>query len=550
MTTTATIPAECTTTAAKLAPPKKAPARSVADALAPTKPFVLPAIATGRQMVSVPLAQIIDSPDNPRDNVGDVTGLAASIAAVGLLEPVLLVPAEAYRAGNNQLPDTKDTGKFVLIAGHRRAAACRLLKLTHVDAIVEEGRVGVEARKAMIIENFQRVDLTPLEEAKAFAELQELGVKQDDMAVQVGCSQSHISKRLGLLKLDPKIQAAVDEKALPIADALELGKLTEHGRQVAALEQMTKYRWPAANAVRDQLDRKKADEATAKHRKMLKDKKIEEAKNLQSLFGYQAWQFELKGDELKRHQGKKPGEQMACLVGSISERSGEVQYFCKAKKKCSVYGKAGVSKKSPHEIAAAAEEKQRKLALKARREAAALLGIHGLPQEQLTAFLADQFVEGTDYNMPDARKLAHTWLLQMGFNGLAQNAYSLLESIRAHNDSKKIMARYVATLRVALLEVRASSMNRRWDAGTAQYLYELSIKIPTYSATEWEIAKLEKEAGLVDGREFLRTGALSCRPQPCVECDKEFDPQDLINGDCCGPCYTQIEAEEAAEASK
>ncbi len=160
---------------------------------------------------TIPIGELHPAADNLRAEVGDVTELAASITTAGILEPLIVAVTE--RGTTRQ--------KFTVVTGHRRLAAAKLAGLITVPAIVCEftDRQRVEA---MLIENLQREDLTPLEEAGAYRRLTELGLGQVQLALRVGRSQAHVSKRLALLKLPEAAQAALDAGVLPIADALDL----------------------------------------------------------------------------------------------------------------------------------------------------------------------------------------------------------------------------------------------------------------------------------------------------------------------------------------
>jgi ParB family chromosome partitioning protein len=139
--------------------------------------------------------QLIPSPDNVRQDVGDVTELAASIYQNGLQQAIRVQPVN-------------DDGVYVIIAGHRRHAALGRL----IDAGMWSGPIAtmVSTRvledhdrvAAMLVENLQRTDLNPVEEAFAFQRLtKEFGYKQAELASKIGRSASYVSDRLALLKL-------------------------------------------------------------------------------------------------------------------------------------------------------------------------------------------------------------------------------------------------------------------------------------------------------------------------------------------------------------
>jgi ParB family chromosome partitioning protein len=166
-----------------------------------------------QQLVLVDVKSVKPAKDNPRTSVGDVKELAASMAAVGMLEPIVA---------------TKKNGSYEVVAGSRRLAAAKLAGLKDIPVIVRDFTIE-QRQEAMLIENLQRSDLTPLEEAHAFERLLALpDYTQRKLAERIGRNQSHISKRLTLLKLTPKTQAALDAGGITLDGALELTRLAEH----------------------------------------------------------------------------------------------------------------------------------------------------------------------------------------------------------------------------------------------------------------------------------------------------------------------------------
>ena len=170
---------------------------------------------TNPPAATVKLSRIVAG-DNVREDVGDVSELAKSIAEVGLLQP-LVVSGEL--AGN---------GPLELIAGFRRLAALQKLKATEalaltIGADVDEG--GQLARQ--LVENLQREDLTSIEEARGLEALVALTGSQKAAAKAVGRSTAHVSKRLALLKLPPAAHVAITEGELSLEDAAELAKVDD-----------------------------------------------------------------------------------------------------------------------------------------------------------------------------------------------------------------------------------------------------------------------------------------------------------------------------------
>ena len=144
-------------------------------------------------LVEIPVADITPNPNQPRVHFDEETlgELAASIAQMGVLQPVLL-----RRAGD----------KFQLIAGERRWRAARRAGLATVPAVVRTTD-DVRAVEQALVENLHRQDLTALEEAAAYQQLiEDFGLTHDEVAQRVGKSRSAVTNTLRLLGLPPAVQ--------------------------------------------------------------------------------------------------------------------------------------------------------------------------------------------------------------------------------------------------------------------------------------------------------------------------------------------------------
>jgi len=165
-------------------------------------------------MTLLKIDQLKLADDNVRTELGDLRELTASIKQVGVLEPLLV------REGDN-----------LVVCGSRRLEAAKKAGLKEVPVLVrpftEQERV-----QAMVIENLQRRNLTPLEEAAAFRRLQEHGLTQAQIAAQVGIGQGTVSKRLALLDLPESAQKAVKSGAIALEHANALTKLRDDPKLV------------------------------------------------------------------------------------------------------------------------------------------------------------------------------------------------------------------------------------------------------------------------------------------------------------------------------
>ena len=193
---------------------------------------VMDTSAAEATFASIPLDEIIPSSDNVRFDLGDLDGLVASIASVGLIEPLAVERCVVADHAD-------DDHRFHILAGERRWTAARRAGMTDVPCMVRDAVTDDGARaELMLIENLQRQDLQPLEEARGYQRLVDLGLSQRTIAERVGCSQAHVSRRVALLELPAAVQAKVgakpDSGGITVADAHELLKLKDHPKDLAA----------------------------------------------------------------------------------------------------------------------------------------------------------------------------------------------------------------------------------------------------------------------------------------------------------------------------
>lgn len=204
--------------------------------------------AAGADILIVPIEEVAPNPDNVRDDVGDVSELADSIRSEGILQPLVVVDAELWR---HHHPGQTVNGNYVIIIGHRRRAASEKAGLTHVSVIVRNRYVTDAQRTvAMLIENMQRVDLSPLEQARGLAALAAAKLSQREIAKQTGLSQAQVSKRLSLLKLTSRGQQALADGRMSVDTALTLLRLPSD-KQDAALDRAAQRGKPISDAVYD-----------------------------------------------------------------------------------------------------------------------------------------------------------------------------------------------------------------------------------------------------------------------------------------------------------
>lgn len=176
-------------------------------------------------MLSIPLAKLKPSPLNTRKHLGDpakLSELAASMKEHGVLEPVI---ARQSKRGES----------YEMVCGHRRLAAAKEAGLASVPAIVRE-LTDDQVVDVMLIENGQREDVAPLDEAEAFQAAMKRGRTVADIAEKIGRPPSFVAQRLQLLKLSKELRKELDEGKLSLAAALLIARIPDPKQQVNVLE--------------------------------------------------------------------------------------------------------------------------------------------------------------------------------------------------------------------------------------------------------------------------------------------------------------------------
>ncbi len=202
----------------------------------------------------ISLTAIVRNPDQPRpDDAFDpasLAELARSIKAAGLLQPITLrsiEKAEAKAAGNPK-------AMYMIVAGERRFRAHLALQASGtlptgtIAAHVKDMSVA-EMHIAAIVENLQRSDIRPLDEARAFQRLVDQGLTVDAIAKAVGAVPFRVRWRLKLLALDPTIQTLVKGEQLPVLHALEIAGL-EPRDQIALVKRYSRGEMTTINEIR------------------------------------------------------------------------------------------------------------------------------------------------------------------------------------------------------------------------------------------------------------------------------------------------------------
>lgn len=193
----------------------------------PASPLVspTPAVESGERVQLVALDRIVASPFQPRTVFRDehLEELVNSIKEHGIIQP-LIVRVRAER--------------FELIAGERRWRASQKAGLSEAPIIVREAS-DRDVLELALIENLQREDLNPIEEARAFARLaREFGEKQEEIAQKVGKSRAAVANSMRLLELDEEVQGWLVQDRVSVGHAKVLLSVKTHEEQRLLAEEI------------------------------------------------------------------------------------------------------------------------------------------------------------------------------------------------------------------------------------------------------------------------------------------------------------------------
>jgi len=169
------------------------------------------------------LKDLVESKSNPKGRSnGDLDDLAASIKSHGVLQPLLV--------------QEDGKGKYEIVAGHRRAAAAKIAGLEAVPVrVIDLNGGAVEALQVATVENIQRLDLTPMQEADALANLTGAADTKSAAAVGaiIGRSARYVLDRIRLLRLSKKAHELLDGRYIELGHAIILARLTPAQQDLA-----------------------------------------------------------------------------------------------------------------------------------------------------------------------------------------------------------------------------------------------------------------------------------------------------------------------------
>ncbi len=231
----------------------------------------------GTGVVELSLKMIKANPNQPRKEFDEdkLREMAETIVNYGVIQPVIV---------------QKRGDSYILIAGERRLRAAGMAGLKTIPAIVKDFPAD-QVMAIALIENLQREDLNPIEEANACRMLlQEYGITQEELALRLGKSRSSIANSIRLLSLDPLVQNYIEEGVLTAGQARPLLALADGARQ----------REVASQVVTRQLNARQVEMLLRSYKK--KRKATVEAKGDQGIGELLLGELE---EKIRKHYGTK-----------------------------------------------------------------------------------------------------------------------------------------------------------------------------------------------------------------------------------------------------
>lgn len=182
-------------------------------------------------LVYIPVEDLYPHPDNPRKDLGDLTELADSIKANGVLQNLTVVP----RTVTGEITGETWQKGYTVVIGHRRLAASKLAGLKELPCVITDMDLRSQVQ-TMLMENIQRADLTVYEQAQGFQMMLDMGDSVDDIARKSGFSTTTVRRRVKLLELDREKFKKSEERGVSLYEYMELDKLKSQERKNEMLD--------------------------------------------------------------------------------------------------------------------------------------------------------------------------------------------------------------------------------------------------------------------------------------------------------------------------
>lgn len=199
------------------------------------------------EIVRLPIERLYPHPDNPRKQLGDLSEIADSIKAKGIFQNLTVVMQES--ADGRSLEDHN----YTIIIGHRRRAASEIAGLSHLPCVIT-AMTPQEQLETMAIENLQRKELTPYEQAECFQMMLDMGNTVEKITKDTGFSEATVRRRVKLLELDKEKFNKAEERGGSLQDYIKLSEIRDPKKRNQVLDKIgtADFNYYLTDALKDQ----------------------------------------------------------------------------------------------------------------------------------------------------------------------------------------------------------------------------------------------------------------------------------------------------------
>lgn len=454
-----------------------------------------------RSFIEADLDAIADNPRNPPKRIDPTTlgvprdlhsddpedgprGLVASVVDQGVLEPLILISAEAWLAAYPEDAASIGSAAWVAPAGNRRKAAALAAREWAIARVAKGERVTIRHQvpgvvrddlvanidEVLLHENSNRLELSPVDEARVYQRLADRGMSQRAIAKALGLSQSQVAKRLKLLVLPDAALQVVDSGEVAVIDALgwaeaEPEVLAEFARQLEKIKSAGEAFRRAKDAVVRAAALERAQvEAEKRGVPLMEDP-------YKTLGSNRYWSA-----HLSRKEDIAEAAAAGTLVVAPSDREGgQPRYFTTKVKRRTASEAEKAERAARKEATSRRAEFARDVAAKKKPAASALRGA-----------LVQAVMDELDINGHETDKLSMQWCQTLGIGADKPEEYWTWRSrSKAAGDDEHVA--WVIIL--AAYEVAARWEHATWTASKIRSYYQL-LQDLGYKPTPWELAKL------------------------------------------------------------
>ena len=234
------------------------------------------------EIVMIPVDELIHHPENPRKDLGDLTELAESIKANGVMQNLTVVPADRAEFFSQGEKVGEEKTYFVVI-GNRRMEAAKIAGLAELPCVISDMDHKTQVA-TMLMENMQRQDLTVYEQAQGFQMMMDLGYTPKEISDKTGFSEKTVKDRIKFTKFNQKNFESAVAKGATLMDMIEISKLESKNDQNEVMKEA------GTNNFRQVLNRKIEEQQFKKNSERLG--KIAEEEGLELIpEGVSIWQY-------------------------------------------------------------------------------------------------------------------------------------------------------------------------------------------------------------------------------------------------------------------